>query len=249
VIGANDPTLESSLDGEVPTSYPTILEQVQLYPGDGDRVGLVLLNGGINDCNVRTILSPTATESELLKLASQHCNTDMAQLLGEILTTFPLATVCVLGYYQLLSAESLADVDRALLDAALLAFGLPGGIVAALGIDELDAIAARCAAWTAAANQQLALAASQVASVHSRRIVFVDPGFTAANAVLTPESLLFSLNGDLSPQDSVAAARKGVCQSAGARTDEYICERASIGHPNSAGAAKIAGALLAALQL
>jgi len=45
----------------------------------------------------------------------------------------------------------------------------------------LLAIAARCAAWTAAANQQLALAASQVASVHSRRIVFVDPGLTAAN--------------------------------------------------------------------
>ena len=248
VIGVGDATPFGPLDGEVPTSYPTILQQVGDYRGPTERVGLVLVNGGINDCNVRIILSPTATDDELTGLAAHRCGTDMGLLLDAVVAQFPLALICVVGYYPLVSKETFTRLTGPVVQASLLSLGLPAAVLGALTSLELEAIGDRCAVWAAEANRQLADAAAARTSAQ-RTVVFADPGFSAQNAVGASRTLLFGLNNDLSLQDPVAGARQGVCHLAGGRTDELECDNASIGHPTASGASQIASAVISALAL
>src|SRR5512144_2274746 len=48
-IGARGPATRTRIDGEVPVSSPTVMEQVASYDGDPDDVAMIVLNGGIND--------------------------------------------------------------------------------------------------------------------------------------------------------------------------------------------------------
>jgi hypothetical protein len=248
-IGVGDPTQYGPIDGEVPTSYPTVLKQVELFTGDPNEVGLVLVNGGINDCDIRTILSPFSTELQLTDLADKYCGQSMTVLLDSVCLQFPLAKVCVTGYYQLLSADSLANATVSLIVAFLSSLDVMLGIASNLGVNELAEIAARCGSWADTANNQIRQAAADASSRHSRNIVFADPGFGESNAVFASKTLVFGLNVDLSPQDPVSATRKTACQLAGARTDETQCERASLGHPDPEGAKIFAATICSALGL
>jgi hypothetical protein len=69
-IGVGDTETADPVDGEVPTSYPTILQQCDLFTGLRDKVDLVLMDGGMNDVDVTTILNPfnPANLDELLEL-------------------------------------------------------------------------------------------------------------------------------------------------------------------------------------
>jgi len=59
-----DSQVDAPADGEVPVPQPTILQQVAGYDGDPDAVGIILLNGGINDFDVRFILKPLTARRE-----------------------------------------------------------------------------------------------------------------------------------------------------------------------------------------
>jgi hypothetical protein len=248
-IGVGDATPYGPIDGEVPTSYPTILDQVAQFTGNPDDVGLVLLNGGINDCDVRTILSPLSNDDLLINLAQRYCGQAMGTLLDAVCAKFPRAQVCVTGYYQLLSQESLDSAGLALTLAFLNALNVFLGIASDLTLLDLGQVAARSGTWAATANTQLQQAVTAAAARNSRNIVFANPGFTGQNAVFASDTLLFGINLDMSPQDPVAATRKTACQLAGVRTDEVVCERASIGHPNPTGAQRYATAIDTALGL
>jgi len=56
VIGVDSGAPAGSCDGEVPTAFPTILQQCEAAPDTS--VNLVILNGGINDIDIRYILNP-----------------------------------------------------------------------------------------------------------------------------------------------------------------------------------------------
>src|SRR5512143_1544595 len=64
-IGVGVDTTEPPLDGEVPTWYPTILQQCAAFTDSPETVDLVIVNGGINDVEVRTILNPLTDSSHL----------------------------------------------------------------------------------------------------------------------------------------------------------------------------------------
>jgi hypothetical protein len=59
VIGAH-PVIGNTANGETPEARPTIIEQCDSFADSPDTVDLVLLNGGINDIGVATILNPFA---------------------------------------------------------------------------------------------------------------------------------------------------------------------------------------------
>src|SRR5437762_2962827 len=59
-IGIRGATPFTAQSGEVPTSSPTVLEQVTAAPDPADAQ-VVLMNGGINDVNIRVILNPMTT--------------------------------------------------------------------------------------------------------------------------------------------------------------------------------------------
>src|SRR5258708_26456358 len=57
-IGIGDSNFDVMPSPEVPNSYPTIIEQVDKFIGDQADVQWILMNGGINDVDIRSILNP-----------------------------------------------------------------------------------------------------------------------------------------------------------------------------------------------
>lgn len=250
-IGVGDATNEKGLNGEVPTSYPTILQQCDGFDDSPGTVDFVLLNGGINDVNVRQILNPFSSANDISDLTQKHCHDDLKTLLESVARKFPQAQIIVLGYYQLISDDS----DLALLGALLIAAGVwVGGAIGGVafgvvGAAEKATIAANCLTFATQSKRAMQAAVDETnAELGATRLFFADPGFGPQNAALASAPLLFGINADLSPQDNlVAGARALACEVAGAhRTDVPVCKRASMGHPNAIGAQRYADAILAA---
>src|SRR5712671_5158526 len=88
IIGADaadrpDPRLH----GEVPHPFPTILQQITRY-NTPDTVVLIIINGGINDVGVTTILNPLTSVAKLQHLTDNACRVDLQTLLRAVLQRF-----------------------------------------------------------------------------------------------------------------------------------------------------------------
>ncbi len=259
VIGFDDNDIEDTmamlaLDGEVPTSYPTILQQCDTFTDAPDTVDLVLLNGGINDTNVRRILNPFNPTAMIKNLAEVHCHRHMLTLLERVTAKFPNAKVIVTGYYPLISEDSdLAALTAFLVAAGVWAGGLIGGVaIGAIGAVEKEKIVANCYTFAEQSRTKLQTAVRErnKALGGSPRVFFADAGFSSPNAALASDPWIYGIRLDLSPEDNLVAGPRGVvCVAAGSsRTDVEICKRASMGHPNAKGAQAYATAVIQALQ-
>ena len=139
--------------GDIPSSYPSIGMQVQLAARDvsnagfsPDMVDLVLLDGGINDVNIREILLPTNSTGKIQQMADQICTHRMSELLmgarlpddlrppdplgdpsSSVMGTFKNAGIVLTGYFQIASEHS----DVIGLETFLSALGVPGAAYAA----------------------------------------------------------------------------------------------------------------------
>src|SRR5439155_9307308 len=71
-------------------------------------VRIILLNGGINDVNIRVILFPLTKSEYLSRQIQRYCHDDMRSLLYQIAAKFshPEAVIIVTGYYPIVSPES-----------------------------------------------------------------------------------------------------------------------------------------------
>lgn len=240
-IGVDDSTPLGPLDGEVPSSYPTVLQQVASFDDSPETVDLVLLSAGINDVGVQEILVGTLTGPDLSHRIERHCHSHMTTLLHAVHDRFPNATVLVTGYYQIVSEET----DTGLLGALLLALGATiGPVVPILTLAERANISNRCALFHHRSTDALRRAVAEAVGEEPAWAHFIDPGFQPAHAALTPGTRLWGIDIDLSPQDpaDVAHGRAVSCLKAGGRAPWY-CEVASAGHPNPAGATAYAEAL------
>lgn len=99
----------SSPNGEVNLPLPSINEEldeaVQLY-GDGTRVDLVLVDGCINDVDVRNLLNASVTPDLIRERSANSCGPAMARLLRRITSAFPNAHVIVPSYYRIVSQQT-----------------------------------------------------------------------------------------------------------------------------------------------
>ncbi|CAN5601249.1 hypothetical protein BH20ACI3_BH20ACI3_14130 [soil metagenome] len=99
----------TSKDGEVNLLRPTINEQVDAarkYYGDPAQVDLVLVNGCINDVDVRNLLDAATALDRLEASIREKCGGRMQSLLQRIIREFPNAYVVVSGYYNIISPLS-----------------------------------------------------------------------------------------------------------------------------------------------
>jgi lysophospholipase L1-like esterase len=247
-IGVGDLTTAEPVDGEVPTSYPTILQQCDLFTGRKDKVDLVLMDGGMNDVNVTTILNPfnPANLDELFEL---HLNQSMYKLLDKVTELYPKAKVIVTGYYAPISRKSdLAAVEALLIALGILVGGAGGGAAGGVfGLAEFEAICNRCEKLERESKMYLQQAINLKNGELNTppRIFFADPNFGPDHAALTDDPYLFGVNLDLSPQDFIAGDRLVSCTEAGCTGfDMEKCKRASMGHPNPKGAQAYANAIL-----
>lgn len=244
IIGLTPPdsTALPPVNGEIPTNYPTVSQQLALFTDPPDSVQLLLVDGGINDVNVRTILNPLTSTATINTLTDQACHVDMRTLLLRIAGTLPSSRIIVTGYFPIISANS----DTLLLEALLIAAGLsvasiPGAIVGGvIGPATKRKIVANCTAFNNRSRTRLRMAVDEANAIIGGRprIFLAIPRFTAMNAALAPNKFLFGIHADLSPEDeaSVAGPRAVSCAAESGRTSLEICKRASIGHPNNAGA-------------
>ncbi|HUE86263.1 MAG TPA: hypothetical protein VMO26_09310 [Vicinamibacterales bacterium] len=251
VIGLGHTVTAARVHGEVPVGPPTIVEQVGGFPGEPADVPVVLVNGGINDVDIRNILNPFIRLDALHRMTIEHCYDSMRRLLEITLQRFsdPRTAVFVTGYYPILSRDSQPfRVPRLLLLHGLQAEPPPAMMVSSF----FDLVVERCLLFWTESTLALQQAVDEVnRETSDPRVVFVDPGYTEENAVFASDPWLWGLNSDFTPQDEVVAERRGACNAAIPGHDGLAreqCYRASAGHPNVAGARKYADAIFHAMS-
>lgn len=259
IIGVGNNTIQAPLPGEIPTDFPTILQQCDGFSDSPESVDLVLVDGCINDINVRRILHPFVPPTVISDAVETHCHQDMKVLLDRVTKKFPSATIVVSGYYPIISEETdLAALEAVLIGAGVIVGGtwavVPGatigaGVTAVVGLLVKDKLVTNSRVFAEESAAKLRAAVAEINSTlgGQPRVRFADPRFGPQNAIFAPSSFLFGLNLDLSPQDPIAAERIAACAMAPPQIDRFICERASIGHPNAKGASAYADAILAAI--
>lgn len=241
----DDPNLPP-LDGEVPTSYPTILQQMSNYldgSSSDDTIDLILVDGGINDVSITKILHPLTKDDELTEAIDFHCYRGAKGLLEELVTRFSNAKILYTGYFKILSEET----DMGAIDYLLTAVGFQvAGIAGAVGgyaINQAirNEIIKHCAIFADRAHASMRLAIEEVKNengLDSDHITFIDPGYSDHNAAFAPDSLLFGIGiPSLNPLDNdvVAVPRMAECALNEDRTSVWACERGSTGHPTPEG--------------
>lgn len=235
--------------GEVPAARLSVIEQCDGYASSPDTVDLVLMDGGINDVGVASILNPFALIPPLDARVIHACHDGMLALLKKVIAKFtkPTCKILVTGYYSILSPKS----DPLGVTRLLSLFGIAVPAFLDRDLDFINPVLSRCEAFFKDSTQQLARA---IADARDPRIIFVPSGFTDDNSVFVPgTSLLWGLDldDDLSPQDPVAATRHPLCDAAHPAPlqipERELCYRASVGHPNVQGAVQFSKQILAAL--
>ncbi len=250
VIGVGRNSVPGAQSGEIPDSYPTILAQVAAFTDNPNTVDLVMIDGGINDVDVRTILSPLTSFAALGDRTKLHCYLDMKQLLTAVVAKFPnpATRIVVTSYYPILSGDS----DPLRIPHLLSVRGVP--LPEFLDADPLvRKIVSLCLQFWHDSEMWLGRAVTETnAAIGGNRIRFAVPQFTEKNSVFASEAWLWGLKLDLSPQDEVVATRVPACDVFyQGKPDELLacaqCHRASAGHPNVTGASQFADAIEQAL--
>jgi lysophospholipase L1-like esterase len=182
IIGAGGATGTPQV-GEVPASRLSIFEQCDAFTDSPDTVDLVLMNGGINDVSVATILNPFVLGLDAR--IAHACHDGMLALLKKVTAKFskPSAKILVIGYYPIMSGKS----DPVGITKILSLFGIAVPPFFAQEADFVNPIIKRCEQVFSGSTQQLQRA---IADANDPRVAFVPSGFTDDNAVFVPGTFL-----------------------------------------------------------
>jgi hypothetical protein len=247
IIGAHMNPDPAEVDGEVPFPTPTVYQQC-LSHGDPGSVDILVLNGGINDVDVRNIISPLTRPSVLSQRIEQYCKRDMKWLVDRAGERFPRARLLVTSYFPIFSTQSdPLGIHRIL--AAHCIFPPPvlmtsAGLVRfepALHNQLIESKVVKLALqfWHESSAALRAAAASANASGPAAgRVSFVEVPYTEDNAMYADRPLLFQLDERFLPDDEVFEPRRSACRAVHADDPfaAWACSIAAVGHPNVPGA-------------
>ncbi len=224
--------------GEVPESRLSIIEQCDSFTDAPETVDLVLLDGGINDVGVATILNPFALIPPLQSKIESACHRGMRTLLQRVSAKFTKAScrILVTGYYTIFSSRS----NPLHLPKLMSIHGIAAPQFMATA-EMVNPVVVRCEQFF---QQSTASLQAAIADAGDGRITFVPAGFTDDNAIFAPSTFIWGLDDMLNPEDPMAAQRHPQCDAAFPGLFETAhreqCYRASAGHPNVAGASQYA---------
>lgn len=189
-----------NVDGEVSRALPTINEElsvaVQSY-ADPSRVDLVLVNGCINDVDVRNLLNAANSIDDIKRMTREKCGLPMQKLLGRVTTSFPSAHVIVTGYFPIISEKT---PNSLFLKAVALMFYQPGPQSPKPNLGQLRARLIEVSrTWYQTSNATLAddtekLNAELAARGSRQRVMFVNIPFPPEYSFNAPETRLWSFN-------------------------------------------------------
>lgn len=235
---------------EAPDHYPTILQQLERATDDPDQASVVIVDGGINDVSVTTILSPFTSKKHLRNVTRQYCYEDLKFLLTQMLARYQSAKtqIVVTSYFPIFS--SMSDFGEVLTYLPALAIAPPTDLLAAADRHAfaLRSVQLALLFW----HQSRARLKSAVADIGSERVLFADVPYQEENAMFAPNPWLFNVHlkdGRLAPEDDVIAARHEQCVRCHPNDPfgVFACSLASAGHPNHAGADQFAKTILQVL--
>ena len=276
--------------GEIPNYFPSINWQLgravielagkerhyipAAHPRTGpESVGLVLMDGGINDLGTKKLLTPDPTILEnpldptsgaewIRRATREQCVERMRRLLPRVLTTFPNAKVVVTNYYQIASARS----DPVYLWELLRVWDVIGPSMEFTQEWLMQKLAAQSHAFHDELTKGLRTVVAEARAVETvaksaspsrpdprielsarvsqpPRAALAEVGFGSVNAYAAADTFLFYLN----EPDPAAAVRRSACM------ERYgvlnpLCTLAAGGHPNVKGAVVYADAIIGALR-
>ena len=186
--------LAYSRNAEVPSFTPTVNQQVtaaRQHYVDPAAVDLVLVNGCINDVDVRNLLN-AATNPERLEVSiKEACGDRMQRLLTRISREFPSAHLVVTGYYNIFSSET--DHNRF---TRMLVKNLTSRTSDQKEMSDKEMrsrLVAISDLWYRVSTASLRNAVNTVNSeLAERRIHFAEIDFQPEHAFAAPESLLWN---------------------------------------------------------
>ncbi|MEA2724277.1 MAG: hypothetical protein QOH59_2048 [Gemmatimonadales bacterium] len=230
-------------EGEVPADFPSIFRQLDgAYEtirsgGNTAEIDLVLLNGGINDIGITSILAPWASSGSISDLTRDSITSGMNYVLPIAAGLFPNAKFVVPGYFPIVTYDSSTQEVTGLLTAI---FG-PLGLAVTPAVKQQ--LIANCSAFYSESDAALRSAVAAQNGRTPNRCVFADPGFSAYNGYGASQRYLFNI----AESDPMVGPRKAYCSAAGKAVDP-LCLSASMGHPNANGAVKYASAMTSKLN-
>ena len=188
----------SSPNGEVNLPLPSINEEldeaVKSY-GDQRRVDLVLVDGCINDVDVRNLLNASVSHNLIRERATNSCGAAMARLLRRITEAFPNAHVIVPGYYRIVSPQTEDNAFIRLLVKKLA--GQSGDGRRLTDKDRRERLIINSEEFYSVSTASLRAAIKQVneelqARGSKQRILFADIQFWPEHAFSTKDTLLWT---------------------------------------------------------
>jgi hypothetical protein len=192
------PEMFQSSDGEVNLASPTINEQLdsaRKFYGNLSKVDLILVNGCINDVDVKNLLNAATPLDSLEASIREKCGGRMETLLRRIVSDFPRAHVVVTSYYNMFSKETADNPFTRMLVKRLTSQGEESKRMTDEQMREkLLTISDR---WYQVSTRSLVQAVETVnselgASLAAPRILFAEVTFSPEHAFAAPDSLLWN---------------------------------------------------------
>jgi lysophospholipase L1-like esterase len=202
LVGVNDVpwSNESPPDGEVSSAVPTVNHELnralKAYPNPS-QVDLVLVDGCINDVDVRNLLNAANSSGDVKRMATEKCGMPMQALLSRVAYSFPSAHIIVTGYFPIISEKT---PNSLLMKAMARMFYQPGPKPAKLKQKDLRKnLIAVSRTWYQASNAALGDAVDKVAAElvtkgSRQRILFVEIPFPPEFSFNAPETRLWGFN-------------------------------------------------------
>jgi lysophospholipase L1-like esterase len=239
-IGIRDSYIVTMPSAEIPCFFPTILQQLQEFNGDPASVQWVLMNGGINDVEIQRVFNPMIPQYELELHIRNYCGRDLLAILQHATRKFPNARTLVLGYYPALSHLSRAEGVESL-------YSLVHGVRFAPLFDAdlfRHELVKHCLRFWKLSTGLFRSAVEHVnREAASQRAIFVDSGMEEANAAYAPASLLWeceSNDPNRAPDEAVPERRVAYELLGAGDLQKNQVLLSAVGHPNVAGAARMA---------
>ena len=239
-IGIRDSYTVTMPSAEVPCFFPTILQQLQEFKGDLASVEWMLMNGGINDVEVQRVFNPMIPLYELELHIRNYCGRDLQAILQLAAQKFSNARILVLGYYPALSHLSRAEGVESLYS---LVHGVKFSPLSDFDLFRSQLIEHCLRFWKLSTGLFRSAVAHVNREAGKNKAIFVDSGFEEANSAYAPQSLLWECesNDPARAPDEAVAERCMAYELVGAgdlQKNQVLLS--AVGHPNVAGAAKMA---------
>jgi len=202
VVGVNDVpwSNDSPRDGEVSSAVPTVnheLDRALRSYASPAQVDLVLVDGCINDVDIRNLLNAANSTDDVKRMATEKCGIPMQSLLTRVASSFPSAHVIVTGYFPIISEKT---PNSLLMQAMTRMFYQPGPKPAKLKRKNLrERLIAVSRTWYQASNAALGDAVDKVtvelaAKGSRQRALFVEIPFAPEYSFNAPDTHLWGFN-------------------------------------------------------